>query len=151
MYSCMFGPFRSINIDEKCPNIQSTLPCNNLFSNMFLWFSIFRRSILRFLGMGGSKKCGVFSGTYFHVCMICMCFIERIGFYVHGLGVLFVWKHLNCELFRFLGCLIELYTAISCQIQHYFPVRHQGRRFMKKIMNLKLVPQKYVQIHQKKV
>ena len=56
-------------------------------------------------GYGGSKKCGVFAGTYFHVRIICMCFIERIRFYVHGLGVLFVWKSPNCELVRFFGCL----------------------------------------------
>ena len=56
-------------------------------------------------GYGGSKICAVFAGTYFHVRIICMCLIERIGFYVHGLRVLFVWKRLNCELFRFFGCL----------------------------------------------
>ena len=39
-------------------------------------------------GYGASNKCGVFAGTYFHVRIICMCFIERIGFYIHELRVL---------------------------------------------------------------
>ena len=49
----------------------------------------------------GGDETHRFSCTYFHVCMICMFFIERIGFYIHGLRVLFVWKRLNCKLFKF--------------------------------------------------
>ena len=105
MYVCTFGPFRSINIDEKCPNIQSTSPCNNSFLMFVLTIVRISSINIEVSGYGGSTKCCVFAGTYFHVRIICMCFIERIRFYVHGSRVLFMWKSQNCELFRFFGCL----------------------------------------------
>ena len=123
MYVCTFGPFRSINIDEKCPNVQSTSPCNNSF--LMICFRIFRSSSINIevSGYGGSKKYCVFAGTYFHVRIICMCFIERIRFYVHGSRVLFVRKRPNCELFGLYVCMdvwswcfktLSFYTRFPC-------------------------------------
>ena len=57
------------------------------------------------LGYGGYKKCGVFSGMYFHVCMFCVCFIERIWFYIHGFTTPRASKSQSCELLRFFVCL----------------------------------------------
>ena len=69
-------------------------------------------------GYGGSKKCGVFAGTYFHVRIICMCFIERIRFYVHGSRVLVVWKSPNCELFWLFVCM-DVWSWCSKTLSFY--------------------------------
>ena len=72
-------------------------------------------------GYGGANKCCVFAGTYFHVRIICMCFIERIRFYVHGKRVLFVRIHPNCELWRFYGYMYECPGSKNPQFLRGFP------------------------------
>ena len=45
----------------------------------------------------------------FHVCIFCICFIDEIGLYIHGVTPEFVpffmSKSESCEYFRFFGCL----------------------------------------------
>ena len=56
-----------------------------------------------------TKNVFCFSGMYFHVCIFCMCFIERIGFYKHLWTAKFLpfcpTAFQSCEPFRFFVCL----------------------------------------------
>ena len=58
MYVCMFGPVCTINIEEKCPNLQSIFPRNNLFLMVFSDLMVFTMVS----GDGGVTK-----GTHFEM------------------------------------------------------------------------------------
>ena len=87
-----FGPFRSINIDEKLPNLQSTFPCNN----QFLKFCDGLTVNIEGLGSGGSPKTNCDIEMYFGCLSI---FIEQIRFYIQTNSPLKASKSPNCELF----------------------------------------------------
>ena len=104
MYVCMFGPESSVNIDEKCPNLQSTFRCNNSF--LMFWMPLSFSTInIEVWNVCMAKNTPIFE---MYVCMFGpkrMCFIEQIGFYIHGFTPLTVSKSRSCELFRLFVCL----------------------------------------------
>ena len=118
IWAVFHGIYRAKSCTQK---LMSIAMCH--FKDRFL--TKIRKSTVNVVvsGYGGSNKCGVFAGTYFHVRIICMCFIKRIRFYVHGSRVLFVLKSPNCELFWLFVCMdvwswcsktLSFYTGFPC-------------------------------------
>ena len=87
-----FEPESSVNIEEKCPNLQSTFPCNNSFLTFFYGLTV----NIEGLGSGGSPKTNCDIEMYFGCLSI---FIEQIRFYIQANSPYKASNNPNCESF----------------------------------------------------